>query len=218
MDFLDSLASLDPRESPVSVSPVLLVCLASLDLKVCLDQRETLVSLEVLEVLEEADLTEVLGAKESPVCLVSLELVAHLDPLPLGLSESQAHPELLDRSDHQDILEQTEPRATLVPQDWTSLVCPETEAHLALMEPLDPLEPQDLPEDQGGTACLVCQDLKARWDQSDLLDLLEALEDLEALAALDLKVSLVSQAEMVFLELQDLKEKKETSVCLEFLD
>lgn len=36
------------------------------------------------------DLTEALDPKESLVCLVSLVLVAHLDPPPLGRSESQA--------------------------------------------------------------------------------------------------------------------------------
>lgn len=163
-------------------------------------------------------MTEVLGPKESLVCLVSLELVAHLDPPPLDLSESQANPELPAPSDHQDIPAQMEPRATPVPQAWTFLVYPETEGHLVLMELQDPLEPQDHPEDQGGTACLVCQEPKATWAQWDPLDLLEAPEDLEDLVALDLKVSLVSQAVMVFPEVQVLKETRETSVFLELQD
>lgn len=56
----------------------------------------TLVSLEALEVPEEMDLMEALDLKESLVCLVFLEVVARLDPLPLGRSESQGpldHPD-----------------------------------------------------------------------------------------------------------------------------
>lgn len=52
--------------------------------------------------------------------------------------------------------------------------------------------------------------LKETWAQSDLLDQLEALGDPEDLVALDIKVSLVTQAEMELLDLQDSKEREET--------
>lgn len=193
------------------------VCLVFQELRVCLDQRETQVSPEVLEDPEETDLMEVLEPKESLVYLVSQELAAHPDPLPrgrLGYLEPLEHQ---DRWDHQDTLEAPEPRVTLVPPVWTSQVCPETEDRRALMELQDPSEPQDLPEDLDGTVFLVCQELKETWAQSEHLDLLEVLEDLEVLVAPDLKVSLAFQAEMVFQELQDLKESEETQVFKDLL-
>lgn len=217
-DCPDSLESLGLRESLASVSLARLVCLASLERRVCLGQRVTLASLEALEVPEEMDLMVALGLKENLVCLVFLELVAHLDPLPLGRLESQAPLELLDRWDRQDTPEQTEPRATLVLQAWISLVCPETEGPPASMELQDQSDHQDLPEGQGGMACLVCQELKETWAQSDPRDQAEALEDLEVLVALDLKVSLGSQAETVFQEVQELKEREETLVFKDLQD
>lgn len=96
-DCPDNLESLGPRGSLVSVSLARLVYLASQDQRVYLGQRETLVSLEALVVLEEMDLTEALEAKESLVFPVSLVLVAHLDLLPLGQSESQAPQDLPDQ-------------------------------------------------------------------------------------------------------------------------
>lgn len=86
------------------------------------------------------------------------------------------------------------------------------------MELQDPLDPQGLPEDQGGTVHLVSQDLKETWAQSDPPVQLEAPVAPEVLAAQDLKVSLGSQAEMVFQELQDLKEREETLVCKDLQD
>lgn len=166
-----------------------------------LDQRETLVFLEAPVVPEETDLTEALDPKESLVCLVSLELEDHLDPLPPAPSESQDPPDPLDQSDHQDTPEETEARVTPVPQVWISLDCLETEDHLVSMVLQDPLDLQGLPEAQGGTACLVCQELKETWAQWDLLDQLEAQVDLEDLVALDKKVKLDSPAEMVFQDL-----------------
>lgn len=72
--------------------------------------------------------------------------------------------------------------------------------------------------DQGGTVHLVSQELKETWAQSDPLDHLEAPAAPEVPAALDLKVSLGSQAEMVFQEVQDLKEREETPVCKDLQD
>lgn len=213
MDYLDNLESLGPRGSLVSVSLARLVCLASLERRVCSGQRETLVSLVVLEVLEETDLMESLGPKENLVCLVSLEVAAHLDPPLLGRLESQAPPELPDQSDLQDTLAETEPRAIPVLQVWISPVCPETEGRLASMELQDPSEPPDPLEGQGGTVCLVFPELKETWAQWDPLDLLEAPVDREVLVAPDRKESLGTQAEMVFQEVQDLKESEETLVC-----
>lgn len=200
------------------VCPAPPVCLGSRELRVCLDQRETQVSPEVLEVPEEMDLMEALEPKESLVYLVSLELAAPLDPLPRDRSEPQAPLDHQDRWDHQDTLEAPEPRVTPVPLAWTSLVCLEIEDHPASMERQDPSERQDLLEDQGETVCLVCQELKETWAQSDHLDPLEALEDLEVLVAPDLKVSLGFQAETAFQELQDLKEREETLVYKDLQD
>lgn len=183
-----------------------------------MDQRETQVSLEVLEVLEETDLMEAPDPKESLVCLVSLELVVHLDPPPRGPSESQAPLEPLDRWDHQDIPEETEARATPAPPAWTSLVSLETEDPPASTELQDPSGPQDLQEDQGGTASQDCLELKETWALSDSLDLLVAPEDLVVLVALDLKVNLVSQAETASQELQALKEREETPVFKDLQD
>lgn len=66
--------------------------------------------------------------------------------------------------------------------------------------------------------CLAFQELKETWAQSDPLDQLEAPAAPEVLAAPDLKVSLGSQAETVFQELQDLKEREETPVCKDLQD
>lgn len=200
------------------VCPAHLVCLASRERRVCLGQRETQVSPEAPDLLEETDMMEALDSKESLVCLVSLELAAHPDPPPRGRSESQAPLEHLDQWDHQDTLEPTEPRATPVPLAWTSRVRLETEDHLASMELPDPQEPQDLLEDQGGMAHLVCQDLKETWAQSDPLDQVEAPEDLEVLVAPDLKVNLGFQVETVLQELRDLKEREETLVFKDLQD
>lgn len=161
---------------------------------------------------------EALEPKESLVCLVFLELAAHLDPPPQGLLESQAPLEPLDRWDHQDTPEEMEPRATLVPPAWTSLVSLETEVHPASMDLQDPSDPQDHLEDQGGTVCPDYQELKETWDLSDSLDPLEAPEDLVVQVAPDLKVSLVFQAEMASQELQDLKEREEILVFKDLQD
>lgn len=115
-DYPASPDLLDPRVNPASDFLVLLVYQESLDLKVSLDQREILVSPEAQVHQDDLDLTELQVPKVSPVHLVYLELVAHLDPPALDLWDPQAPPDLQVQWDHQDSLDQMERKETLALQ------------------------------------------------------------------------------------------------------
>lgn len=121
-EWMDSPASLDSLDQRVSLALAFLdpqVCQECLDLKVSLDQREILVSLAAPVHPDDLDLMADRELKVSPVALVYLELVAHLDlPQPAHWG-SQAPLDPLDQWDHQarkDSLDQTERRETPVLQ------------------------------------------------------------------------------------------------------
>lgn len=118
-EWMDSPASpefLDPRVNPASDFLVLLVYLESLELKVSPDRREILVSLEAPVHQDDLDSMELRDRKVSPVHLVYLEGVAHLDPPALDLLEPRAPLDLQARWDHQDSQEQMEPKETPAPR------------------------------------------------------------------------------------------------------
>ncbi|KAG7218682.1 hypothetical protein INR49_019806 [Caranx melampygus] len=105
MDFLASLEFLDLRVSLALDFLAHLVYQEYLGLKVSLDQRVILVSLEAPVHQDDLDLMVPQDPKVSPVHLVSLELVAHLDPHPLAHWGPQAQVDLQAQWDHQDSLE-----------------------------------------------------------------------------------------------------------------
>lgn len=112
MDSPASLDFLDPRVSLALAFLAPQVYQEYLEVKVSPDQREILVSLAAQVHLEDLDLMAVLELKVSPVHLVYLEVVAHLDPPPLDHLGHQAHLDSLAQWDHQDSLEQTDRRET----------------------------------------------------------------------------------------------------------
>lgn len=116
---MDSPASLDYLDLRVSLALAFLarpVYLEYLELKASQDQREILVSPVALVYLDDLDLTELQELKVSLVYPVYLELVALLDP-PLSAHWGHlAHLDPLAQWDHQDSLEETERRETLVLQ------------------------------------------------------------------------------------------------------
>lgn len=112
MDSLASLDFLDPRVSLALASLVHQVYQEYLDLKVSPDQREILASPAAPVHPDDLDLMVLRELKVSPVHLVYLELVAHLDPPPPARWGSQAPLEPLARWDHQDSLDQMERRET----------------------------------------------------------------------------------------------------------
>lgn len=117
--LMDSPASLDSQDQRVSLALASLapqVYQEYLDLKVSLDQREILVSQEVPVHLDDLDLMAVRGLKVSPVYLVHLDSVAHLDPPSLAHWGHQAHLDSLVQWDNQDSLDQMERRETPAPQ------------------------------------------------------------------------------------------------------
>lgn len=116
MDFLASLDSLDPRVNLDLASLVLQDYQEYPVEKVSLDQRETLVSRAALVHPDDLDLMEVQDLKVSPVFLVFLEHVAHLDLPPLVHWVHQAHLDPPAQWDPQDSLEETERRGTRVLQ------------------------------------------------------------------------------------------------------
>lgn len=101
MVSLDSLDSLDPRVSLVLAFLAPQVYQVYLVPKGSLDQREILVSLAALAHLEDLVSMVLLEPKVSPVYLVHLEVVAHLDPPPLAHWDHLAHQDLLAQWDHQ---------------------------------------------------------------------------------------------------------------------
>lgn len=108
MDYLASLDFLDPRVNLALASLALQAFLEYLEVKVFLDRREILVSLGALVHLDDLDLTALQELKVSPVYLVFLELVAHLDPPLSDHWVHQAHLDPLAQWDRQDSLEVTE--------------------------------------------------------------------------------------------------------------
>lgn len=114
-EWMDSLASLDFLDLRVSPALAFLdpqVYQEYLEAKDSRDQREILVSLAALVHLDDLDLMAVQDLKVSPVYLVYLELVAHLDP---SLAAHWGHLAQLDplaQWDHQDSPAQTVRRET----------------------------------------------------------------------------------------------------------
>lgn len=198
--------------NPASDFPAQPVYLEFLVLKVSPDQREILVSQGAPVPQEDLDLMVPQEAKASPVYLVFLELVAHLDPPPLAHWGPQAPPDLQAQWDRQDSLDQTEQKVTLVLRVWTSQVCPEKEELQVSQVLQDQLEHQDPLEGLDEMVCLDCQVRKVTWVPWDPQDPLEDPEAQEDLVLLDLKVNLGTLAETVLPVVVALKERGVTPV------
>lgn len=112
---MDSPASLDFLDQRVSLALDFLapqVYQEYPEVTVSPDQRETLASLAAPVHLDALDLMDLQDLKVTPVHLVYLELVAHLDPSPLAHWGRQGPLDLLAQWDHQGSLDQTEGRET----------------------------------------------------------------------------------------------------------
>lgn len=183
-----------------------------------MDQRETPDFQAALVYLDDLALMALQVLKVNLASLEYLELVAPLEHPSLAYWAQMVHLAHLAQWDHQDSLDQTVQRETLVLQDLTFQGCQETEEHLVSQVPQVQSEPQDLPEALDEMECQDCQVRKETWVQLVLLDPLEAQVGLADLVDLDLKVSQGSLAETAHLVPLVSKEREVILVCRDHRD
>lgn len=164
MAFLDSLASLELRESLVSGCPALRDPRDSPVVKDSPDPKEIPVSLATLEDLE---VPGSMAAPELKVILVSLVLLVLVAPQGAQLRGAWGPKDPLDLPASwgtQDILVTMVRRATLDLLAWTFREHLETEVLQGSPVLPDLLDQQEDLEDLGGTDCLGCLVLREKWD------------------------------------------------------